>query len=217
MTRPTSLFTRGWRLTRMGLHILRGFATLATVFPKATPKKRDQLIRSWGHHVLRIFAITLHVEKPHDFDPTAPRRLLIGNHISWLDIYALQAITAARFVAKSELAHWPVLGQLIARSGTVFIERGKRSDTKRINQTIMAHLAGFISSASRHRHGDLLVRRNPPSFWGEASGRAKEGQTLGQGRSLGRSVAIVLAVMVLISPIDRFGCGNRPTRLFAHR
>ena len=125
----------------MVVHILRGFATLATVFPRATPRRRDQMIRSWGHQVLRIFAITLHVEKPHDFDPTLGKRLLIGNHISWLDIYALQAVTAARFVAKSELASWPVLGHLIARSGTVFIERAKRSDTRRINHTIMAHLA----------------------------------------------------------------------------
>ena len=124
----------------MGVHILRGFALLATVFPRATPKKRNQLVRAWGHHILRIFAMSLTVEKPYDFDPTAGKRLLIGNHVSWIDIYVLQALTAARFVAKSELAAWPVLGHLIARSGTVFIERGKRSDTRRINQTIMDRL-----------------------------------------------------------------------------
>jgi 1-acyl-sn-glycerol-3-phosphate acyltransferase len=126
----------------MGLHILRGFATLATVFPHATPERRDALVRAWGHQVLRIFAVSLSVVKPHDLDPQAGKRLLIGNHISWIDIYVLQAITAARFVAKSELAAWPVLGRLISQSGTVFIERGKRSDTLRINQTIRERLDG---------------------------------------------------------------------------
>jgi 1-acyl-sn-glycerol-3-phosphate acyltransferase len=124
----------------MGLHILRGFATLATVFPKATAAHRDQLVRAWGHQVLRIFAVSLTVEKPHDFDPQAGRRMLIGNHISWIDIYVLQAVTAARFVAKAELAGWPVLGRLMVQSGTVFIERGKRTDTLRTNQTIRTRL-----------------------------------------------------------------------------
>lgn len=124
----------------MGLHILAGFAKLATVFPRATAARRDQLVRAWGHKVLRIFAVSLTVEKPHDFDPQAGRRMLIGNHISWIDIYVLQAVTAARFVAKAELADWPVLGRLMVQSGTVFIERGKRSDTLRTNQTIRTRL-----------------------------------------------------------------------------
>jgi 1-acyl-sn-glycerol-3-phosphate acyltransferase len=129
----------------MALHIARGLLTLATVFPRATTAKRNRLVRAWGHKVLRIFAVSLTVVKPHDFDPAASKRLLIGNHISWLDIYVLQAITAARFVAKSELAAWPVLGRLIANSGTVFIERAKRSDTRRINHTVQSHLeAGEI-------------------------------------------------------------------------
>jgi 1-acyl-sn-glycerol-3-phosphate acyltransferase len=124
----------------MGLHIGQGFATLATAFPQATPARRNRMVRAWGHHVLRIFALSLTVVKPHDFDPHAPKRLLIGNHISWIDIYVLQAITAARFVAKSEVAAWPVLGKLAAGSGTVFIERGKRFDTRRINRMVQDRL-----------------------------------------------------------------------------
>jgi 1-acyl-sn-glycerol-3-phosphate acyltransferase len=142
LSRPTSIFIRAWRLGRMVLHIAGGFATLAFVFPKATAQRRNHLIRAWGHQVLRIFAMTLTVEKPHDFDPENGKRLYIGNHISWIDIYALQAVTAARFVAKSELATWPVLGRLMVQSGTVFIERDKRSDTLRINQTIRERLDG---------------------------------------------------------------------------
>jgi 1-acyl-sn-glycerol-3-phosphate acyltransferase len=128
----------------MVVHIVRGLLTLAIIFPGATPQKRNHLIRAWGHKVLQIFAVSLTVHKPHDFDPAPEggKRLYIGNHISWMDIYAVQAVTATRFVAKSELKTWPVLGRLMVHSGTVFIERAKRSDTLRINQTIREHLDG---------------------------------------------------------------------------
>jgi 1-acyl-sn-glycerol-3-phosphate acyltransferase len=131
---------RGLRLARMGMHLLRGLATLAFVFPRADRRRRDGLVRAWGAKLLRIFAVRLRVDAPPGFDLRVGRRLLVGNHVSWLDIYALQAVVAARFVAKAELATWPVLGRLIRQSGTVFIERARRADTLRINHTIAAHL-----------------------------------------------------------------------------
>jgi 1-acyl-sn-glycerol-3-phosphate acyltransferase len=140
VTRPTPLAARAWRLARMAAHIVRGLATLALVFPRAARARRDQLIRAWGRDVLRIFSLRHVVDAPPGFDPHAGPRLLVGNHVSWLDVYALQAVTAARFVAKAELASWPVVGRLIRQSGTVFIERGRRSDTRRINHTLRAHL-----------------------------------------------------------------------------
>ncbi len=140
MSRETPFLTRTWRLARLAVHIGRGLVVLATVFPRATQKRRDRILRAWSRKVLGILSLRLVVDMPPGFDATAGSRLYIGNHVSWLDIYALQAITAARFVAKAELASWPVLGHLIRQSGTVFIERGKRSDTRRINQTLRAHL-----------------------------------------------------------------------------
>ncbi len=52
--------------------------------------------------------------------------LIVANHISWLDIFVLNAVQPARFVAKAELARWPLVGRLIADCGTLFIERGRR-------------------------------------------------------------------------------------------
>ena len=124
----------------MAVHIAQGLVTLAFVFPRASPARRQRLIRSWDGKVLKIFGMRTTVDTPPGFNFAAPKRLYIGNHISWLDIYALQSVTAARFVAKSELAAWPVLGRLIAMSGTVFIERTRRADTRRIVQTVQQHL-----------------------------------------------------------------------------
>jgi 1-acyl-sn-glycerol-3-phosphate acyltransferase len=146
LNRPTPLPARAWRLTRMALHVVRGFATIAFVFPGASRERQDQMVRAWSHHVLGIFGVSISVAKPHDFDQlhaqSQGKRLFIGNHVSWLDIYAVQSVTGARFVAKSELAAWPVLGRLMRNAGTVFIERNKRADTLRINQTVREHLEG---------------------------------------------------------------------------
>jgi 1-acyl-sn-glycerol-3-phosphate acyltransferase len=125
----------------MVMHLLRGLATLGFVFPRVTQPRRDGLIRAWGAKLLRNFSVRLVVDAPPGFDLRAGRRLMVGNHVSWLDIFALQAVVAARFVAKAELATWPVLGRLIRQSGTVFIERTRRADTLRINHAIAAHLA----------------------------------------------------------------------------
>jgi lyso-ornithine lipid O-acyltransferase len=57
----------------------------------------------------------------------AASTLFIANHISFLDIPVLSAIVPVRFLAKHTIRYWPVIGTLTQLSGTVFIERGKRS------------------------------------------------------------------------------------------
>lgn len=67
-------------------------------------------------------------------------RLLVANHISWLDVIAMNAVVPACFVAKSEVRNWPLLGWLCHRAGTLFIKRDIRRDTVRINHNISATL-----------------------------------------------------------------------------
>ena len=65
--------------------------------------------------------------------------LVVANHISWLDIFVLNAHHPVRFVAKAEIAKWPVVSRMIRGAGTVFIERERRRDTHRVNHQ-MAHV-----------------------------------------------------------------------------
>jgi lyso-ornithine lipid O-acyltransferase len=55
--------------------------------------------------------------------------LYVANHISWLDIPAIAGTVAARFIAKSEIARWPVIGWLATIGGSVFVARDRRGDT----------------------------------------------------------------------------------------
>lgn len=52
--------------------------------------------------------------------------MLIANHRSWLDIFVIDALMPAQFVAKAEIRRWPAIGMLCALAGTHFIERHRR-------------------------------------------------------------------------------------------
>ncbi len=58
--------------------------------------------------------------------------MLVVNHISWLDILVLHASGHCRFVSKSDVAHWPLIGRLATGAGTMYIERELRRDAMRI-------------------------------------------------------------------------------------
>lgn len=105
------------------------------------PSRQRRYVRAWSRRLLRALGLRLVV---HGHLPEAQHHnlLVVANHISWLDIFVLHAIHPTRFVAKAELAYWPVFGFLIRRSGTIFVERSKRQDTARVNRKIGDALAG---------------------------------------------------------------------------
>ena len=67
--------------------------------------------------------------------------MLVANHVSWIDIFAIDAVLPVRFVAKSEVRSWPLLGWLSERVGTAFIRRARRHDTGRVNTLVREALA----------------------------------------------------------------------------
>jgi lyso-ornithine lipid O-acyltransferase len=65
--------------------------------------------------------------------------LFICNHASYLDVPVLGTLIDARFVAKAEVARWPVIGMLSALQGTIFIERrpqGVRQQPDELRQAL---------------------------------------------------------------------------------
>jgi 1-acyl-sn-glycerol-3-phosphate acyltransferase len=90
---------------------------------------------AWLHQsskrVLRIFRTDTSVVG------SIPRHgLLVCNHLSYLDILVLAALTPSRFVAKSEVKNWPIFGWFARLAGTIFVERSKRSQTVRAAEEI---------------------------------------------------------------------------------
>jgi 1-acyl-sn-glycerol-3-phosphate acyltransferase len=67
--------------------------------------------------------------------PQAPF-FLVSNHLSYMDIVAFASRLDCVFIAKSEVANWPVLGFLCRSMGTIFVDRNSRLDVLRVNRLI---------------------------------------------------------------------------------
>jgi lyso-ornithine lipid O-acyltransferase len=73
---------------------------------------------------------------------TASPALILSNHVSWLDISVISALSPVVFVAKSEVAGWPVFGWLAKLQRTVFINRQARQQTGAATREIAGRLLG---------------------------------------------------------------------------
>lgn len=117
------------RLLRLTWHLLGGLRTLRRDFPVLDEAGRQEAIRTWSRQTLRVLGVHLQVLGD---PPTCGPLLVVSNHMSWLDIVVLNATRPCRFVSKADVKHWPVVGQLVAASGTLFIERENRRDALRV-------------------------------------------------------------------------------------
>lgn len=81
------------------------------------------VVRSYLNWVGWLLGLRIRVQG----EPVAGNVLYAANHISWLDIPAIGGAVEARFVAKSEIAGWSLIGWLAKLGGSVFVQRHKRS------------------------------------------------------------------------------------------
>jgi 1-acyl-sn-glycerol-3-phosphate acyltransferase len=127
----------GWRLVRALLHALAGLATILFEFPRLDLPTRHARVQDWARKMLAVLGIGLQVRgEPPAHGPV----LLVANHVSWLDILVMHAARHCRFVSKSEVRHWPLIGTLATGAGTLYIERQSRRDALRVVHQMAASL-----------------------------------------------------------------------------
>lgn len=122
--------TRGaWRLARAVLHGLHGVAIVTWRFPSLDAAGRHARIAWWSQGMFR--ALGMQVRQRGRFKPGA--KLVVANHVSWLDIMAVHAVCPeARFVSKADVQRWPVVGRLVDSAGTLYLRRESRRDAMRV-------------------------------------------------------------------------------------
>lgn len=131
-----------WRLARLLPHVLHGLLLVRRRFARLLPEQRHALIQWWSRKTLAILGVELQASGQQQARPAG--QLLIANHVSWLDIAAVHAVLPqARFVSKSDVKHWPLVGTLVEGVGTLFIERSNKRDALRVvHQSAAALQAG---------------------------------------------------------------------------
>ncbi|MBV8503567.1 MAG: 1-acyl-sn-glycerol-3-phosphate acyltransferase [Paucibacter sp.] len=117
-----------WRILRLVLHVLRGLVVVRG-FERLHLGARHAGVQRWSRQLLDVLGIELIVQG----EPGPGPRLLVANHVSWLDIAAVHAVMPeARFVSKADVQHWPLIGKLVDGAGTLYIERSSKRDALRV-------------------------------------------------------------------------------------
>lgn len=108
----------GWLVTR----------PLAWLAPGTDPALQRLWVGSWSKASLWLMGVRARFEGEL---PTGPY-FMVANHLSYVDIPLLLSRLDARFLAKSEIARWPVIGLLARSTGTLFIDRSRKRDLTRV-------------------------------------------------------------------------------------
>jgi len=123
---------------RLAIAVTVIIAVTAVVLPVqfaallARLKLRERLPRMW--HGLAARLLGLRIQIHGEMVPDRPL-LIAANHVSWSDIVVLGAVADVSFIAKSEMARWPIFGSLARLQRSVFVEReDPRKSVKQANE-----------------------------------------------------------------------------------
>ncbi len=95
-------------------------------------------IRAWSSGLMRIFGFRLY----RYGTPLPGATMFVANHVSWIDIVTLHSQRMMGFVAKREIAGWPVVGWLAARGETIFHQRGSTESLGGVLHEMLNRLRG---------------------------------------------------------------------------
>lgn len=150
------------RLSLGFLILVIGLVIVGLVFPFLNYHSRMWAVRCWS----RLFNLSVGLRvKYNPIEPPKGAALVVANHISWIDIFVIDTWHPCRFVAKSEINHWPVIGWLCRHTGTLFISRQRRHDTGRIRHQMVhglerGHTLGVFPEGTTS-DGSSLLPFNP--------------------------------------------------------
>jgi 1-acyl-sn-glycerol-3-phosphate acyltransferase len=151
------------RLLKILLRILQGLFICTVLFPWMGRRRRLGHIQRWSASVLRLFRVEVEVVAG---SRARADGLWVANHISWLDIFVINAAFPSRFVAKSDVRQWPLIGALCAAAGTIFLNRSKPRALRSTMGTLVAALVDgervvvFPEGTSAAQGGLLPFRTN---------------------------------------------------------
>lgn len=132
-----------WRVPLLTWHIFIHLPITLTLialgyrFKLSSGERLDQLaIRYWQAGLMWIFGFRV---KRIGTLPSQPA-LFVANHCSWLDISLMHSQRALCFVAKSEIARWPVVGWVASRGGTIYHQRGSNDSLSSVSNIMIERL-----------------------------------------------------------------------------
>ena len=140
---PLRVFGKASRLVLQLLHGVAQARRLGSPTPltsRAELRERALRLHKISNALLNHFGVERRVS-----GAVPDSGLLVTNHVSFADIMLLSAVQPMVFVSKSEVAAWPVVGDIASAAGTLFVERSRRTDVARVNTDLRRVLdAGLL-------------------------------------------------------------------------
>ena len=137
---------------------IKAFWVLFVQLPRLDQAGQSLAIQQWSADTLKLLGISVEVIGDVGISAAKPSRLLVANHISWLDPLVIQTLQHSIFVAKQEVSRWPVVGQIAKGCDVVFVNRGSPSSARKMVQGLTEALqnnmciAGFPEGTSTEGH-----------------------------------------------------------------
>jgi len=116
------------RVLKVLIMVVRGLWLARMPYASWIPAKREAAILAWSQQMLQCLDIELVV---HGAARPGPK-LVVANHVSWLDIVVINAAVPSRFVSKAEVQQWPLVGRIVTAAGTLYLQRERRRDAMRV-------------------------------------------------------------------------------------
>lgn len=142
-----------WRVPMLLWHVLvhLPLVLLLISLPRAIRQRtlrngesfEHRVMRTWQAGLMRVFGYRTRRMGA----PLSGAALFVANHVSWLDIVALHSQRMLGFVAKREIAGWPLVGKLAARGETIFHQRGDTGSLGGVMEEMTARLRAGRSVA----------------------------------------------------------------------
>ena len=118
-----------WRGIRLLAHVAKGAWIVAFRFPQLHYWQQHEHVQAWAATLMVRAGVQLQIKGE---PPAKGPVMLVSNHISWLDIPMLHAARHCRFISKSDVKGWPIIGTLATAAGTLYIQRSSRRDAMRM-------------------------------------------------------------------------------------
>ncbi|RSM83158.1 1-acyl-sn-glycerol-3-phosphate acyltransferase [Kibdelosporangium aridum] len=155
---------RWWRLITAIAVLLTG-PFIAIVMPLFSKRGREGMVRWWFRRIARAFGVRIEVHNGRvlrEYADADRGALVASNHISWLDIVAVNAVQPMRAQGKKEVADWPIIGKLATAARTVYLDREN-----------LRSLPIAVDELRKAMRGGSLVNVSPEgtTWCGLASGR----------------------------------------------
>jgi len=130
--------------------------------PEIPREVLKEVYTRWGRESLQNLRVKQEVIGQPSQDPV----LFIGNHISYVDIPLLASHVPVMFVAKKELANWPVFGTAIRKLGMVLVDRNAANSRADASEAVAKCIMERKQPVAIFPSGTTTVNEEKPWRWG---------------------------------------------------